>query len=569
MTLADRQTLLITPKMVGIETEYGVLIHTRSYSDPASSSGAGFISPGGAHLGQGQAGSEGIYPPRGQTGHQAFYGLGGGWYATRDVLGELRVLGCQGEYGGDDYFLPNGSRVYNDHSHVEYSTAETLSARRLVALVKAGEALLNQARKAARDKLSSDRDILIIANNSDGKGNSYASHLNILLSRRAFDEFFRRRPHVFYMYLVPHLVTSIIYTGAGKVGSENGLPEVGYQISQRADFIETAAISLQTTYQRPLINSRDEPLADPTRFARMHLITFDTNMQEIALFLKVGTTQLVLAMIEAGFLSRLPGQGLPPLRVGELTLRDPVKSMQMISRDLTLKRRLELEGGRSFTALEIQEALLEAAERFVETGECVEIVPDAERILKEWRSVLNGLRKHPNKLYDRIDWIAKLLPLSLQRRKLQCGWEHPSLRMLDIQYANIDPEQGLYFTLFLKHRLTKRVTTNKTIRFYMENAPEDSRAFLRGECIRRFSDRITEVDWQTLRFQKSGGFWPRYIRLRLDDPLRWNREQTQELLEQVGSPEDFLEVLEGELESFGPKSFSCSVLPGGAGRSAQ
>jgi len=453
------------PKLVGIETEYGVTLQN--------------------------AGSDGRY-----WSH---------WRAGDLVLSHCDVSFRKG--GGASEFLRNGARLYLDHTHVEYSTPETRSARTLVAAVKAGDAIVRNAAKEANLSLPNGERVVLIANNSDGHGNSYACHVNFLVSREAFGEWFQRRPHVFYMYWVPHLVTSQLYTGAGKVGSENGGRPVLFQLSQRADFFETAAVELQTTHHRPLINARDEPLADGSRFARFHVIGFDTNMMEWALWLKIGTSQLVLAMVETGFMKR------------NLALADPVRSMQEISRDLTLRRKLAMEDGTRMTALDVQEELLLQASRFVARGLAKELVPEADEILAAWTDTLVMLRNKRRQLVGRIDWVTKLWLMRLHREKYDLEWSHPSMKVIDLQYANLDPEEGLYYTL-LKAGMVHRVVADQDIERLMEEGPRDSRAHFRSQCLRRFSHHIARVDWDGFELASSGlRRWWRAAWVPLDDPL--------------------------------------------------
>lgn len=453
------------PKLVGIETEYGVTL-------------------------------------RGEETN--------GRYGRNFRAADLVLSHCghgQGGYTGRE-FLPNGARLYCDHTHVEYSTPETRSARTLVAAVKAGDLIVIRGAQQANSSLGDGRRVVVLANNSDGQGHSYAGHLNFLVSRQAFDEWFQRRPHVFYMYWIPHVITAQIYTGAGKIGAENGASPVLFQLSQRADFIETAAIELQTTHHRPLVNARDEALADPMRFARLHVIAFDTNMMEWALWLKIGTSQLVLAMIEADFIKR------------SLALEDPVHSMREISRDLTLRRKLAMEDGTRMTALDIQEELLLQASRFVARGYAEDLVPEAKAILEAWTETLVLLRNRRHQLVGRIDWLTKLWLMRLHRQKHGVEWSDPSMRVIDLQYHNLDPEEGLYHSL-VKGGLVERVVTDEEVERLVEEAPSDSRAYFRGLCLKRFPKRIVRADWDGLELCSDGvQRWWRTAWLSLPDPLR-------------------------------------------------
>ncbi|MFQ6105201.1 MAG: proteasome accessory factor PafA2 family protein, partial [Candidatus Glassbacteria bacterium] len=359
----------------------------------------------------------------------------------------------------------------------------------------------------------------------------------LLLSRDAFDPLFEKRPQAFYMYWVPHLVSAQVYTGAGKVGSENCSQAARFQISQRADFIETAAIGEQTTICRPLINSRDEALADRNRFARLHIITFDTNMAEYALWLKVGTAQLVLGMLEANYSSK------------NLALRDPVSSIKEISRDPTLKKMVSLEDGRRLSALDIQEQILLMASRFVEEGHGEEVVPEAADIVEAWTDTLMKLRNNTSELFGCVDWITKLSLLSLYSRKKGLAWDHASLKELDHQYHNIDPETGLYLAGPPNGDLVRRVVSDDDIRFMEDHAPENTRAYFRAQCLNRFADQIIGVDWDTVRFSRNDGYWrPMTASLCLDDPLGFTKEEIDTLLGEMSSVSDLFDLSGGEIE---------------------
>src|SRR6266700_5870153 len=221
--------------------------------------------------------------------------------------------------------LTNGARYYVDHAHPEYSTPECADALELVCADKAGERILARSMQAARRLLGSGQEIVVYKNNTDGKGNSYGTHENYLVDRAVpFATLVR--------HLLPWFVTRQVFTGAGKVGGENGTGHVGYQLSQRADFFEEE-VGLETTLKRPIVNTRDEPHADPQKYRRLHVIVGDANLRELATFLKLGTTSLVLKMIEDDFLP-------------ELTLANPVASLHEISRDITCSVEVNLADGR-------------------------------------------------------------------------------------------------------------------------------------------------------------------------------------------------------------------------------
>ncbi|MBN1447227.1 MAG: proteasome accessory factor PafA2 family protein, partial [Bacteroidetes bacterium] len=438
-------------------------------------------------------------------------------------------------------------RFYPDHSHAELSTNESRSARTLVALVKAGNAIVNEARMRASEK---GYDILVVANNSDGLGHSYAGHLNILLSRSCFEMLLRRRPHLLYRAWVPHLVTAQIYTGNGKIGSENGSDPVPFQLSQRADFMETATIALQTTHARPLINSRDEPLADRNRYARLHIITFDTNMAEYALWLKIGTSQLVLAMIESGYLDL------------DVTISDPLHSIQAVSHDPTLRHTVALEDGRSISAIDIQEILAGAASRFLDHGYDEGAVPDARLIVDAWTDTLRKLQSDPMQLVGKLDWVNKLALLNHHRERNGVDWSDDTCKVIDHQYGNINPREGLYHTVFVKNHMSEHIVTEEMIRRYTMSAPEDTRAWFRAELLKRFGSQIVSMDWDMITFRKDGNWWSNTMRLHVDDPLKFTKSDVESALDRVHSLDALFETF-GAVES-APQYTSLPAYPAGS-----
>src|SRR5437867_1838777 len=252
------------------------------------------------------------------------------------------------DLGLANVILPNGARYYVDHAHPEYSTPECASPRGLVIHDKAGERILERSLEAVQTMLPAGQRLAIYKNNTDGKGNSYGCHENYLVDRRTpFGRIVRD--------LTPFFVTRQIFTGAGKVGFEGTRSEgrrVTYQLSQRTHFFE-AEVGLETTLKRPIINTRDEPHADPDKYRRLHVIIGDANMSEVATYLKLGTTAIVLKMIEDEYLP-------------DLTMANPVAALHEVSRDLSCTAQLRLADGRRLKAVEIQWEYLERARKYVE-----------------------------------------------------------------------------------------------------------------------------------------------------------------------------------------------------------
>ena len=381
-----------------------------------------------------------------------------------------------------DLIISNGARLYNDHTHPEYSTPECCQLADLVASDRAGERiLLSCARRRSASRGSGV--VRLYKNNTDFEGHSYGCHENYLISRRLP---FQR----IIDGLLPFVVTRQIFAGAGKVGVETGRKDgvPTYQLSQRADFFETIA-SVDTMHRRPLINTRDEPHADPKRYRRLHLIIGDANMSEYATALKVGSAHLVLELLEAG---RLP----------LLDLADPVGALKGISRDMSRRWVVDLEDGSKRTALEVQWAYLERAR-----GEVAGRDPDTDWVLAEWKRVLDSLGRDPQELVGYCDWVTKKWLLDAFADSEGLDWENPGhlawLQSQDLEYHNIDPEEGLYLLLEGQGRVA-RLSDEKRILRAMVEPPRDTRAYFRGKCLEKFGDAVVALNWDSIEFQLDG-----------------------------------------------------------------
>lgn len=453
----------------------------------------------------------------------------------------LRALhGSSAHRGLGKDFLPNGMRAYNDHGHVEICTGETLTPSDFVASAIAADRLLEAARAAAQEDLPPDQQLIVVANNSDSQGNSYACHLNVLMDRTAYTRIFEDRPHLNYEMLLPFLVTIPVITGAGKVGQEGDTPPATFQLSQRADHIVRAVPALQTTYERPLVNTRDEPLSDREKFARWHFTsTFDSNRHPYAIWLKAGTLQLVTAMLENQVLEDRRFLDRP------LTLKHPIAALHAVSRDTTLRAEIELEDGRKWTGLQIQTEILAAVKRFVDTTETIEyLVPEAHQIVLEWERILHYLGEFDTtQLMRRLDWVAKFL--LIERHAEARGWSDPALKVLDIQYSNINPAQGLFHTVFEKGDLVEQVCSEERVQHLMRWGAEDTRAWLRSALLHRFGQELDSVDWDSVRVRRGSSWWPYYTGIGLPDPLTHTKALAGPILEQVDSIEQLI-------EAFGP-----------------
>ncbi|HLN15905.1 MAG TPA: depupylase/deamidase Dop [Acidimicrobiales bacterium] len=417
--------------------------------------------------------------------------------------------------------LTNGARYYVDHAHPEYSTPECADPLELVRYDKAGEEVLRRSMTAAAAMVPDGPRITVYKNNSDGKGNSYGCHENYLMDRAV--PFSRVVTGV-----VPHFVTRQVFTGAGKVGVETAAldrDEVPFQISQRAEFFEEV-VGLETTLKRPIVNTRDEPHADPRRFRRLHVIVGDANLSEVATFLKVGTTAVVLAMVE---------DDVTPAR--DLALEDPVRAMHHVSADLTLRRPLRLAGGTTATALEVQWEIFSAAKRYgKERG--LDFLGDeavATMVLDRWEAVLTGLESDPESLVRQLDWVAKHQMVEAYRERHGCGWDDGRLAAVDLQYHDLRPERSLYARTHME-----RLIDDAAVAEAVTEPPRSTRAWFRGNCLARWPDAVVTANWDSLVFDL--GTDP-LRRVPMMDPLKGTAEHTAELLASSTNPVELLERL--------------------------
>jgi Pup amidohydrolase len=380
--------------------------------------------------------------------------------------------------------LPNGARYYVDHAHPEYSSPECSNARDAVIWDKAGERILEASAAAVHELLPASEPVVIYKNNSDGKGNSYGCHENYLVDRRVPFS-------LLVKHLIPFFVTRQIFTGTGKVGAENGARGVDYQLSQRADFFEVE-VGLETTFKRPIINTRDEPHADSERYRRLHVIVGDANLSETATYLKIGATSLVLRMLEDDFIS------------DDYTLAEPVRAMREVSHDQACRTAIELADGRSLSAVDLQWEYLRLAKKYAQDNEVDDVSGD---VLDRWEAVLEGLERDPSGLASELDWVAKLSLLEAYRARDGLGWDHPKLRLIDLQYHDVRRNRSLFEKLVRAGKM-KRLVSDDEVAFAVDHPPEDTRAYFRGECLRRFSSSIAAASWDALIFDTG------------DEPLR-------------------------------------------------
>jgi Pup amidohydrolase len=423
------------------------------------------------------------------------------------------------DLGLANVILPNGARYYVDHAHPEYSTPECRSARDLVVHDKAGERILERSLEEVARSMPSVPKLSIYKNNSDGKGNSYGTHENYLVDRStAFGDIVRD--------LTPFFVSRQVFTGAGKVGAEAQWDERGksiYQLTQRADFFETE-VGLETTLKRPIINTRDEPHADPDKYRRLHVIIGDANMCEVAQFLKIGTTALVLEMIEDSFLP-------------DLTLQSPVQSLHEVSRDITCTSTIQLLDGRTLTAIQLQWEYFEHARKYVEREDDT---PEHREILERWESILSTLETEPFSLHRELDWAAKYRLMEAYRERDGLAWNDPKLRAIDLQYHDVRRDRGLYDRLAAAGKV-ERITTDEEVERAVMEPPEDTRAYFRGRCIGRYPDAIAAASWDSLIMDIGTDTLQR---IPMREPLRGTKAHVEALLEEAETAADLVARLQ-------------------------
>ncbi len=446
------------PQIIGTEVEYGITVAGDPVFNPVTASAAIVNGYGG--------GSDRIrWSYDDESPGRDARGFSWGDVAIDEV-----------DSGLVNSVLHNGARLYVDHAHPEYSTPECGDPLEATLHDKAGEVVMHRAALAASARLPEGQRILLHKNNSDGKGNSYGAHENYLVARAV--PFGSLAAHV-----TGFLVSRQILTGSGKVGSEHNRAPVPFQLTQRADFFEEP-IGLETTLKRPIVNTRDEPHADPGKYRRLHVIFGDANLSETQTFVKLGSLALFLMAVEDDAL------GDP------LLLDEPVRAVTAVSHDLTGTAAIGLADGTTTSALALQWAYLERLEAYASNAD----VPAVHKqVLVEWRRLLGDLETGPRAVADRLDWAAKLQLIEGYRERDGLAWNDPKLKLLDLQYHDVDPARGLYHRLVASGRM-RRLFTDREVEAAVRTPPESTRAWFRGEALRRFGASVVAANWDSLVF---------------------------------------------------------------------
>ncbi len=383
--------------------------------------------------------------------------------------------------------LTNGARYYVDHAHPEVSTPECVDAAEIVRWDRAAELIVRRSMVLAQRLVPDGAEVVAYKNNSDGKGNSYGCHENFLVAREV--PFGRIVSQV-----TPHFVTRQVYCGAGKVGCEiAGISarDVPFQLSQRADFFEEE-VGLETTLKRPIVNTRDEPHCDASKYRRLHVIVGDANMSQVATFLKVGTSAIVLAMIEDDVMGT------------DLALAQPVPAIRDVSHDPALQRTVGLRDGRRMRAIDIQWELLERARKY-ERERGLEAVGDevGAEVLRRWEAVLTGLESDRASVATTVDWVAKERVLHAFADRHGLEWGDAKLRAIDLQYHDMRPEKCLADRVGLE-----TIVSEADAETAMTEPPPTTRAYFRGRCLAKWPEDVVAANWDSLVFDVG------------DDPLR-------------------------------------------------
>jgi proteasome accessory factor A len=428
-------------------------------------------------------------------------------------------IDAEEDAGMANVILPNGARLYVDHAHPEYSSPEVTNPLDAVRWDKAGELVMLEAIRRLPATPGLHPTINLYKNNTDNKGASYGAHENYLCRRDTpFASLVR--------HLVPFFVTRQVICGAGRIGLGQDGRAAGFQIAQRADFFEVE-VGLETTLKRPIINTRDEPHADADRYRRLHVIIGDANLSEISTYLKVGTTALVLAMIEANFLA------------DDLAISQPVRELHDVSHDPSLRHAISLADGRTITALDLQGEYLDRARKYVDDRLGDDVDDQTVDVLDRWESALSRLATDPMQLARELDWVAKLRLLEGYRERDGLDWDSPRLQLVDLQYSDIRPEKGLYYRLVSRGAM-QTLLPDGAAESAVASPPEDTRAFFRGECLRRYGPSVAAASWDSVIFDVGR---ESLVRVPMLEPLRGTRAHVGELLDRCATAADLIEAL--------------------------
>lgn len=417
--------------------------------------------------------------------------------------------------------LTNGARYYVDHAHPEYASPEVSNALEVVVYDRAGEEILKRSMIEAQ-KLLISGEIIVYKNNTDSKGNSYGTHEGYLVSRDVdFSDIVNA--------VTGHFVSRQIYCGAGKVGSEHSSKgAVAFQLSQRADFMEEH-VGLETTMKRPIINTRDEPHAEPSKYRRLHVIVGDANMCDYATYLKVGTTALILAMLEDKadyFCNDL------------VLMTDPVASIRAISHDVSLDLAVPTNKG-MMSALDIQEWYLEQAKKYAEQADLAPLGGVvALDVLEQWEYTLAALQSNPETLNGKVDWITKKRIVDGYVKRDSLASDASKLVAIDVQYHDI--RDGKLFDKMRSRGEITELATKQQVIDAADNPPDTTRAYFRGRILSKFADFVHSANWDsvTLDIGESS-----LKRIQTAEPSKGTKEHVEQLIDLSKTPAELVQRL--------------------------
>ncbi|MCW2505829.1 MAG: hypothetical protein JWO79_4113 [Actinomycetia bacterium] len=500
-------------RIMGTEVEYGISVPGQAGANPMVTSSQ-IVNAYGARPeltrnGRARWDYEEESPLRDARG----FSFGGALYDPAEALADE-------DLGLANVILTNGARLYVDHAHPEYSTPEVTNPRDIVLWDKAGERVMAEAARRAAT-VPGTSPINLYKNNTDNKGASYGSHENYLMRRDTpFNDI--------VTHLTPFFVTRQVVTGAGRVGIGQDGSGTGFQISQRADFFEVE-VGLETTLKRPIINTRDEPHSDAEKYRRLHVIIGDANLSEISIYLKAGTTALVLAMIEDHALSP------------DTMLSDPVGDLRAVSHDWALQHKVTLRDGRRMTAVEMQEVYCERAHKYVDDKYGSDADEPTKDVLARWASILDRLRRDPMLCANELDWVAKLRILEGYRDRDGLGWDSPRLQLVDLQYSDVRQDKGLYHRLVARGAI-KTLVTEDEIMHAVASPPVDTRAYFRGRCLEKYAREVVAASWDSVIFDVGRDS---LVRVPMLEPERGTKAHVGALLDRCDTATELLDAITG------------------------
>lgn len=430
--------------------------------------------------------------------------------------------------------LPNGGRLYVDHAHPEFSTPEVKSPRDAVRWDRAGDVIAQRAVTEV-SKAPQGPHPLLYKNNADGKGASYGTHENYLIPRSLpFEELVE--------LLVPFLITRQVLCGAGQVGIGQEGEEPGFQISQRADFMQRV-MALDTTARRPLVNTRDEPHADTKKYRRLHLIIGDANTFDYSTYIKVGSTSAVLALAEEIFAQELPGISNIARQLGELAVADPVREVKLISRNVSLDHQVQLASGELLTSLDIQRRYAALTREVLQLRASVDgqdLDADTAETLDYWDNLLQRLATDPSSCATEVEWLGKYQVLEGLRTRHGLSWGSDRIAAANIQWSDIREDRGLSARLRAAG-MVRELITDAEAHQAVDAPPEDTRAWFRGRCVEKFGRMIPAAGWASIVIDTGTA----QHRVPMREPLKGTKDLVDSVITSSEDTSSLLRVLTG------------------------